>query len=144
MLGSWTIRLESLALYIWNYFYNMTTKLSALPNIERVRPSRPFDPAESSLISDLAYRHASVAVPSCDSCTWPGEPHSSRGSCRPVDSSSWSVRTESGPDDLAGIVARVILYPTLNTDSAKCRGPTVMSSRSRITTTPIRVHRVSA
>lgn len=36
MLSRWNTRLESLGLYIWNYFYNMTTKLSALPNIERV------------------------------------------------------------------------------------------------------------
>lgn len=36
MLGRWNVRLSSLGLYIWDYFYNMTTKLSPLTDIERV------------------------------------------------------------------------------------------------------------
>ncbi|KAI5454524.1 Beta-lactamase-like protein 2 [Naganishia albida] len=36
MLNRWNTRIESLGLYIWNYFYNMTTRLSALANIERL------------------------------------------------------------------------------------------------------------
>lgn len=38
MLGRWNVRLSSLGLYIWDYFYNMTTKLSPLTDIERVSP----------------------------------------------------------------------------------------------------------